>query len=228
MWIAIILIIITIGIIIANTAYSSLLKYYNSKIGDIAIINSTSAQILTALSVSLGLNIRIFPKGENLDNYYSPKNKAIFLSNDVYNSKSVPAIAISMHELGHAIQHKKRSKLFTLHKTCSIINKISSIFFIPLIILLIISLITFPEAITLIIVYILLSFWLVNFISRFILIFLERDASKTAMKLMKEYNILDEDELPIAKKLLNKALLTYIGGIFHNIIKFFINLKKLF
>lgn len=228
MWIAIILIVVIIGIIIAKTAYSNLLNYYYSKINDIAIINSTSAQVLTLLSMNLGLNIRIFQKGEKLDNFYSPRNEAIFLSKEVYNSRSIPAIAISMHELGHAIQHKNSSNLFNLHKICNVLNKISSIIFIPLIILLIVSLIFFSNVISLTILYILISLWLVNFISRFILIFLERDASKRALKLMKDYRILDEDEIPIAKKLLNKALLTYIGGIFHNIIKFFMNLKKLF
>lgn len=229
MWIAIILIVVVIiGIIIAKTAYSNLLKYYYSKINEIAIINSTCVQILTALSIELNLNIRIFPKGEKLDNFYSPKNKAIFLSNEVYSSRSVPAIAISMHELGHALQHKSDSQLFSLHKICSVINKLSSTLFIPLIILQIISLFAFSEVVTLTILYILIGFWLVNFISRFILIFLERDASKRALNLIKKYNILDEDEMLIAKKILNKALLTYIGGIFHNIIKFFMKLKKLF
>lgn len=228
MWIAIILIVIIIGVAIARTAYSNLLKYYYSKSNDIAMINSTSAQVLTALAISLKLDIRIFCKGEKLDNSYSPKNKAIFLSKEVYSSRSVPAIAISMHELGHALQHKNKSKLFTFHKICTIINKISSIIFVPLLILLIVSLIFFTEFITLTILYTLLGFWLINFISRFILISLEKDASKIALKIMKDFKILDEDEMPIARKLLNKALLTYIGGIFHNIIKFFMRLKKFF
>lgn len=228
MWIALTLIIVIIGIIIAKTSNSNLLNYYYSKSNEIAMINSNCFQILTILSFNLGLNIKIIKQGEKLDNFYSPKNKAIFLSNDVYDSKSVPAIAISMHELGHAIQHQKKSKLFALHKICNIINKCSSIIFFPLIILLIVSFITLSETIILTILYILLAFWLVNLTSRFVLIFLEKDASKTALELIKNYNILDEDEVIIAKKLLKKALLTYVGGIFYNIIKFFRNMKKIF
>ena len=69
MWIAIILIVIIVGIIIAKTAYSNLLKYYYSRINDIAFINLTSAQVLAYLSTNLGLNIRIFQKGEKLAFY---------------------------------------------------------------------------------------------------------------------------------------------------------------
>jgi uncharacterized protein len=39
-----------------------------------------------------------------LTDHYDPRNKTVFLSNDVANSPSVAALAIAAHELGHAQQ----------------------------------------------------------------------------------------------------------------------------
>jgi Zn-dependent membrane protease YugP len=39
-----------------------------------------------------------------LSDHYDPRNKTLFLSQGVANSPSVAAVAISAHELGHALQ----------------------------------------------------------------------------------------------------------------------------
>ena len=39
-----------------------------------------------------------------LSDHYDPRNKTLFLSQGVYNSPSVAAVAIAAHELGHAMQ----------------------------------------------------------------------------------------------------------------------------
>ncbi len=39
-----------------------------------------------------------------LSDHYDPRNKTLFLSQTVYNSSSVAAVAVAAHELGHAMQ----------------------------------------------------------------------------------------------------------------------------
>lgn len=42
-----------------------------------------------------------------LTDHYNPSNKTINLSEGVYNSASIAAVAVAAHETGHAIQHAK-------------------------------------------------------------------------------------------------------------------------
>jgi len=43
--------------------------------------------------------------------YYSPQEKIVGLSPEVYHSKSLSAVAIATHEVGHAIQHCRKEKV---------------------------------------------------------------------------------------------------------------------
>ena len=41
----------------------------------------------------------------HLTDHYNPLNKTINLSPDVYNGRSISAVAVAAHECGHAVQH---------------------------------------------------------------------------------------------------------------------------
>lgn len=43
-------------------------------------------------------------QGEVNENYYNPENKEVVLEPSVYNEKSITAVAVAAHEVGHAIQ----------------------------------------------------------------------------------------------------------------------------
>jgi len=43
-------------------------------------------------------------KGNKDENYYSPSEKIVALSPEIYHGKSVTAVAVAAHEVGHAIQ----------------------------------------------------------------------------------------------------------------------------
>lgn len=42
-----------------------------------------------------------------LSDHYNPTNKSVILSKDIYEGKSIAAIAVAAHEVGHAIQDKE-------------------------------------------------------------------------------------------------------------------------
>ena len=48
--------------------------------------------------------VQVAPTGGQLNDHYDPRNKTLFLSQGVYESPSVAAVAIAAHELGHALQ----------------------------------------------------------------------------------------------------------------------------
>ncbi len=51
-----------------------------------------------------GVKVKMGAAGEN---YYSPEEKIVCLSPDIYEGKSLTAVAVASHEIGHAIQFNR-------------------------------------------------------------------------------------------------------------------------
>jgi hypothetical protein len=66
----------------------------------------TGAQVAQRLISAGGLNINVDGVRGKLTDNYDPRQKVLHLSEGVYNSPSVAAIAITAHELGHAMQDR--------------------------------------------------------------------------------------------------------------------------
>ncbi len=50
-------------------------------------------------------NVRVVSVGGHLTDHFDPRNMTVNLSESVYSSRSVSAIAVACHECGHAVQH---------------------------------------------------------------------------------------------------------------------------
>jgi Zn-dependent membrane protease YugP len=66
----------------------------------------TGAQAAERLISAGGLNVAVDGVRGKLTDNYDPRQKTLHLSEGVYNSPSVAAVAIAAHELGHAMQDK--------------------------------------------------------------------------------------------------------------------------
>jgi Zn-dependent membrane protease YugP len=66
----------------------------------------TGAQAAERLISTGGLNVNVDSVRGNLTDNYDPRQKVLHLSEGVYNSPSVAALAIAAHELGHAMQDR--------------------------------------------------------------------------------------------------------------------------
>lgn len=64
----------------------------------------TGAQAAERLISAGGLNVAVDGVRGKLTDNYDPRQKTLHLSEGVYNSPSVAAVAIAAHELGHAMQ----------------------------------------------------------------------------------------------------------------------------
>lgn len=50
-------------------------------------------------------NVRIIPARGQLTDHYNPTDQTVHLSEVVYGQRSVAAVAVATHEVGHAVQH---------------------------------------------------------------------------------------------------------------------------
>ncbi len=152
-------------------------------------------------------NVQVLQTAGQLTDHYDPTNKVVRLSSVVYNSKSLSALSVAAHEVGHAIQHNKG--YFPLHVRNSVfpITSFASMAAIPLMIIGLYFSSTQG-----------FLFQIGVFLFMFILFFqivtlpVEFNASKRAIQNLKQYNLLNEEEIEPAKKVLSAAALTYVAS----------------
>jgi len=65
----------------------------------------TGAQAAAAVARAGGAQVSIERVGGFLSDHYDPRTRTLRLSPDVYDGRSISAIAVAAHEAGHSIQH---------------------------------------------------------------------------------------------------------------------------
>lgn len=144
----------------------------------------------------------------NLTDHYDPRNKVLRLSQGVYNGKSVAALAIAAHELGHAMQDQEDYTLLRLRSMLVPAVNIGSYFGWFLILIGIFLQLTNLA-------------WLGVFAFSGGLIFslatlpVELNASARARRLLVQSGlIVDEEEKRGVNAVLNAAAFTYVAAVF--------------
>lgn len=196
------------------------LKRYNNPIEQLP---GTGGELAVHLVENLGLSgikVEISGAGEN---HYDPENKVVSLSPDVYNGKSFTAIAISAHEIGHAIQHLLKYKPLILRWYLSRYvagsEKIASIILLafPFIVL-----VTHIPAAGVLMLILGLTFLMFPVFFHLITLPVELDASfKRALPVLIQGNYIPESSIPIVNKILFAAALTYLSTSLVSILNFY-------
>ncbi len=168
--------------------------------------NMTGADVARYLLQANGISdVKVTRVGGQLTDHYDPRSRELRLSDSTYSSISVAAVGVAAHETGHAIQHSAgygplalRSYLVPVANlgsqagpTLAILGLVMSW---P--VLINIGLLLFAAAIL---------FYLITLPVEF-------NASKRAIQDLDRHNILINEELTAAKKVLNAAALTYVAS----------------
>lgn len=150
----------------------------------------------------------------NLTDHYDPKANVIRLSESVYNTRSVAAVGVACHEAGHAVQYANSYLPIRLRSLIYPLANLGSQLSIPLIVLgmvfsfsnlIDIGIIVFAAAVV---------FHLVTLPVEF-------NASRRAVRAIKDYNILlDDSEIAGARKVLTAAALTYVASFLLSLMQF--------
>ncbi len=90
--------------IIAQSYVSGAYRKWSQVIAQSRLTGAVAAQRLISAG---GLNVSINGVHGKLTDNYDPRRKVLNLSEGVYNSPSVAALAITAHELGHAMQDRE-------------------------------------------------------------------------------------------------------------------------
>jgi len=151
-------------------------------------------------------NVGIAMTAGNLTDNYNPSTNTIYLSEGVYNSRSIAAIGIACHEAGHAVQHANSYFPLTVRNIVIPATRIGSTLGVPICLIGL-----FINSATVAYVGVVLY----AFVALFQLITLpvEFNASKRALQTIEENGFLVGEEYQGAKKVLKAAALTYVAAL---------------
>lgn len=145
------------------------------------------------------------PSGR-LSDHFDPRSNVIRLSDGVYNSSSVAAIGVACHEAGHAAQHAKGYLPIKVRNAILPVCNIGSRLGIPLAILG--YFMGFEPLVSIgLILYALVA------VFQLVTLPVELNASKRALAVIDETNMLGEEEIGGAKKVLTAAAMTYVTAL---------------
>lgn len=175
----------------------------------------TGSQAAERLISAGGLNVNVDAVRGNLTDNYDPRQKVLHLSEGVYNSQSVAALAIAAHELGHAQQD--RDGYFPLKLRAALVPAVN-----------------IGSYLGWILIFIGLILRLTNLAWLGVLVFsggaifalatlpVEINASSRAKALLTNTGmIIGEDERRGVNNVLNAAALTYVAGLVTAIMQLF-------
>lgn len=150
-------------------------------------------------------DIRVESVAGELTDHYDPRNKVLGLSSSVNSSRSIAAIGVAAHEVGHAVQDKEsygflrvRNALVPVVQLCSMASV--PLFFIGLLI----------GSLNMLDIGILLFCGVLMF--HLITLPVEFNASARALRMLQNTNTLSPVEIQKARSVLNAAALTYVAA----------------
>ena len=187
-----------------NSTYNKFSKVRNSR-------GITGAEVARRILDANGLwNVKVVHIAGSLTDNFNPQTNTVSLSDSTYSSDSVAAIGVAAHECGHAVQHATGYAPIKIRSAIiPITNIVSSLGMILLLVGLIFS--SHSLAIFGVLLYSAVT------VFQAVTLPVEFNASSRALKTLSDDFILDEDELPMARKVLSAAALTYVAALISSI-----------
>ena len=188
----------------AQFKVKSAFSYYSQ---ERCISGLTGAEAARRILLANGItDVSIEHISGSLTDHYSPNEKVIRLSDDVYDVPSIAAVGVAAHECGHAVQYAKGYAPIKLRNAIIPATQIGSMLSFPI---LLVGLMLNFQALVLV------GIGLFSLVTLFQLITLpvEFDASHRALAIIDERGMLTPDEYAGAKKVLTAAALTYVAAL---------------
>lgn len=173
---------------------------------EISAKGMTGAEVAQLILNRNGINdVTIQPIAGKLTDHYDPRNKTLRLSEEVYGKRSISAISVAAHEVGHAIQHNESYAFLKFRSLLAPVVSFTSNFVMMLIILGFI--IQMSGLINLGI-----ALYALSVLFHIVTLPVEFDASRRALINLEQNSILTRDEEVGSKSVLRSAAMTYVAS----------------
>lgn len=208
------------GLILASCAQAKVSTNFSKYSAITAKCGITAAQLVRSLLDSAKLfDVKVVKINGQLSDYYDSKNKVIALSIKIHDSTSIAALGVATHEFGHALQDANHYIPFKIRQFMIPVAQFLSTLMWPLVIVgLVLNFGVFIPNVGNIVLIIGSSFFGLAVLINLITLPVEYNASRQATTLLKKGNVLDEEELDGAKKVLSAAAFTYVAALITSIL----------
>lgn len=190
--------------LVAQINVSSTFNRYSRIAGRRGLTGAQAAEeVLKAHGV---YGVQITRGSGRLTDHYDPRSNVIRLSDSVYDSTSIAAVGVAAHEAGHAVQYAQDYGPIKLRgaiiPVCNFSSQIS-------ILLIILGFVLYSRPLFAVGVIL----FAVATVFQVVTLPVEFNASRRAIHSLRDTNLLDEQELRGAKKVLGAAAMTYVAAL---------------
>ena len=185
----------------------------------------TGAQAAREILDRAGLqNVPVAEVGGRLTDHYDPTKRALFLSSENFNGRSVAAVGVAAHESGHALQHQ--AAYGPLHWRMAMVpaTRFASHAWMGVLLLgFFLRIIPIPTA-----VWLAIAIFTVISVFQLITLPVEFDASRRAKEQLFRLGLVHTDEAAGVSRVLNAAALTYVAALVTSVMEllYFITLAR--
>ena len=153
-----------------------------------------------------GVAINILNGGNQLTNYYDPRNKSLNLSREVYGSSSIASVCIACHEVGHAIQDCQHYAPLVFRNGIVPVVNLTQMVSWPLIIFGMILSTSSPYMIG-------VGCFLFVILFHLVTLPVEFNASNRALEQMRVLSMVNEEDYVGSRSVLRAAAMTYVAAL---------------
>ena len=217
MLLSIIVVMLAILVYVPSFWVRQVMRKYSAEIPGLPGTGGELAQHLVSRFELEGIKVE---ETKPFQDHFDPVAGAVRLSPDNFKGKSLTAIAVAAHEVGHAIQFHRQEKIFELRKrylpTARALNLagVAIMWSVPIIGLVLRS----PWAVGLVIGLSLLL-QLAGALSYLVILPEEWDASfNKALPILIDGEYVDESAIPAVRKILKAAAMTYFAAALANVL----------
>ena len=194
------------GLLLGMYAQAKVSSAYK-KYSNVAISGSyTGADVARRMLADNNLgHIRIEEVAGTMSDHYDPRSGVVRLSHDVYHGRTIAALGIAAHEIGHAIQDGQGYGALKLRNAVIPVTNFGSMLYFPLLLL------GMVMSMPLLIKWGIILFSLIVFF-QLVTLPVEFDASRRALVELENEGILSAEEIRGGKAVLDAAALTYVAA----------------
>lgn len=175
------------------------------------VTGAEAARLMMDANGLSGVAINILNGGNSLTNYYDPKTKSLNLSREVYGSRSVSAVCIACHEVGHAVQDATHYAPLALRNGIVPVVNLTQMVSWPLIFFGLVMSAASPYGSLMFLIGVVCFLFVIFF--HLITLPVEFNASNRALQNMRELRLVNEDDYIGSRAVLRAAAMTYVAAL---------------
>ena len=197
------------GLVLGIYAQIKLSSAYGkySRVG--ALSGLSGAEAAREILDHAGLNeVPVAEIGGRLTDHYDPTKRALFLSSENYNGRSLAAVGVAAHEAGHALQHQAAYAPLNLRMAIVPITQFASAAYGGILLVGMFMGFAFSK-----LAWLIVAIFTVIALFQVITLPVELDASRRAKEQLFRLGIVHDPERIGISKVLNAAALTYVAAL---------------